>query len=149
MRAVLQRVSRATVRTDGEPESVIGKGLVVLLGIARDDTENDADALAGKVAHLRMFGDEEERLNLSVVDVQGEVLAVSNFTLLGDARKGRRPSFVEAASAPQAEPLYHRFVETLRACGLRVATGFFGDQMEVDLRNDGPVTLLLDSRKQF
>jgi len=142
-------VSGATVRSEAQPEVHIGKGVVVLLGIATDDTEADAEALAGKVANLRLFEDAEGRLNLSVRDIGGDVLAVSNFTLLGDARKGRRPSFTNAASGEVAEPLYERFAQSVREEGVEVAMGFFGARMEVDLCNDGPVTLLLDSRKQF
>ncbi len=145
MRAVLQRVSKAEVRSEGRETAAVGKGLVVLLGVAQDDTETDADFLAGKVAGLRIFTDAEGRLNLSVQEVQGEVLAVSNFTVLGDARKGRRPSFAGAAPGPAAEPLFDRFVETLRTAGVPVAAGFFGAHMEVDLCNDGPVTLVLDT----
>ena len=149
MRAVLQRVSRAVVRCPDKPPAEIGKGIVALLGVARDDTAADAEALAEKVVNLRLFEDAAGRLNLSVREVQGEVLAVSNFTLLADARKGRRPSFAGAAPAEQAEPLYNRFVEAVRVRDVPVATGSFGAQMEVELCNDGPVTLLLDSRRQF
>ena len=145
MRAVLQRVSKAEVRSEGRETAAVGRGLVVLLGVARGDTAADADLLAGKAAGLRVFTDADGRLNLSVREVQGEVLAVSNFTVLGDARKGRRPSFAEAAPGPAAEPLFDRFVETLRAAGVPVATGFFGAHMEVDLCNDGPVTVVLDT----
>ena len=119
------------------------------MGIATDDSEADAETLASKVANLRVFEDPDGRLNLSVREIEGEVLAISNFTLLGDARKGRRPSFTGAAPGETAEPLYERFVASLRNEGVPVTTGFFGARMEVDLCNDGPVTLLLDSRKQF
>lgn len=149
MRAVLQRVSRAEVRCADKPPEGIGNGIVVLLGVAQDDSEDDAETLANKVVNLRLFEDADGRLNLSVREVQGAVLAVSNFTLLGDARKGRRPSFAHAAPAAKAEPLYNRFVDTVRAQGVPVATGCFGAHMEVDLCNDGPVTILLDSRRRF
>jgi D-tyrosyl-tRNA(Tyr) deacylase len=149
MRAVVQRVSRAAVRVDSATVGEIGRGLVVLLGIGTGDTPEAATAMAEKVATLRIFPDEEGRMNRSVCDVQGGVLAVSQFTLFGDARKGRRPSFLQAAPPEEAEPLYQAFVAALRGHGLTVASGVFRAMMEVELVNEGPVTILLDSEKQF
>jgi D-tyrosyl-tRNA(Tyr) deacylase len=149
MRAVVQRVSRAAVRVDSATVGEIGRGLVVLLGIGTGDTPEAAAAMAEKVATLRIFPDEEGRMNRSVCDVQGGVLAVSQFTLFGDARKGRRPSFLQAAPPEEAEPLYQAFVAALRGHGLTVASGVFRAMMEVELVNEGPVTILLDSEKQF
>jgi D-tyrosyl-tRNA(Tyr) deacylase len=149
VRAVVQRVSEASVRVDGEVKGAIGTGLVVLLGVQVADGEADATALADKVLNLRVFPDEAGQMNRSVLDVRGGVLVVSQFTLLGDARRGRRPSYVEAAPPEQADRLYSRFVEELRRSGLAVATGVFRATMQVALVNDGPVTILLDSRKQF
>ncbi len=149
MRAVLQRVSRASVRVEGETVGEIGAGLVVLLGVARDDAEADASYLAEKVLGLRVFDDAERRMNLSLSESGGALLAVSQFTLYGDARKGRRPSWFDAAPPELAEPLYELFVAEARARGARVETGVFRSMMEVELVNDGPVTLLLDSRKSF
>ncbi len=149
MRAVVQRVSRAEVRVDGRATGAIGRGLVVLLGVAQGDGEDDARALADKVAALRIFEDPAGKMNLSVRDVSGGVLVVSQFTLLGDARKGNRPGFVDAAPPEEANALYERFCGLLRERGLAVATGVFRASMEVELVNDGPVTILLDSRKLF
>lgn len=149
MRAVVQRVTRAAVRSGGETLAEIGPGLVVLLGIGANDAETDADRLAEKVRTLRIFPDGGANMNRSLVDVGGAVLAVSQFTLHGDARKGRRPSFVDAAPPEKAEPLYRRFVETLRASGVEVGEGRFQAMMEVELVNDGPVTILLDTEKRF
>lgn len=149
MRAVVQRVTRAAVRSGGETLAEIGPGLVVLLGIGANDAEADADRLAEKVRTLRIFPDGGANMNRSLVDVGGAVLAVSQFTLHGDARKGRRPSFVDAAPPEKAEPLYRRFVETLRASGVEVGEGRFQAMMEVELVNDGPVTILLDTEKRF
>ena len=149
MRAVLQRVTRASVRVEGEAVGEIGPGLLVLLGVARDDTEGDARYLLEKVLGLRVFDDAEGRMNLSVVEGGGGLLVVSQFTLYGDARRGRRPSWSDAAPPELAEPLYESFVAGARRAGLRVATGSFRRMMEVELVNDGPVTLLLDSRKLF
>jgi D-tyrosyl-tRNA(Tyr) deacylase len=149
VRAVVQRVSEASVRVDGEVKGAIGTGLVVLLGVQVADGEADATALADKVLNLRVFPDEAGQMNRSVLDVRGGVLVVSQFTLLGDARRGRRPSYVEAAPPEQADRLYSRFVEELRRSGLAVATGVFRATMQVALVNDGPVTILLDSRRQF
>lgn len=149
MRAVVQRVSRASVKVDGDLTGKIADGLLVLLGVAPDDAESDADYLADKVAGLRIFEDDAGKMNRSVADVDGAVLAVSQFTLFGDARKGKRPSFDGAARPEVANALYRHFVERVRALGLRCETGRFQETMEVDLANQGPVTILLDSRKLF
>jgi D-aminoacyl-tRNA deacylase len=149
MRAVIQRVSRASVRVDGELTGEIGKGLLVLLGVAQDDSKSDADYLAEKVAGLRIFEDEAGKMNLSVAEARGAVLAVSQFTLFGDVRRGKRPSFDAAARPEQAKALYEHFVERIRASRLRCETGRFQEMMEVELVNDGPVTILVDSRKGF
>src|SRR5919202_1368655 len=149
MRAVLQRVTRASVRVGGETAGDIGAGLVVLLGVARDDAEEDARYLAEKTVTLRVFDDEEGRMNRSVVETGGALLVVSQFTLYGDVRRGRRPSWVEAAPPEVAEPLYEFFVAEARRSVARVETGSFRRMMEVELVNDGPVTILLDSRKLF
>ena len=149
MRAVLQRVSRASVRVGGETVGEIGAGLVVLLGVARDDEEGDGLYLVEKVLNLRVFEDVEGRMNLSLAEAGGALLAVSQFTLYGDARKGRRPSWFDAAPPELARPLYEFFVAEARARGARVETGSFRAMMEVELVNDGPVTILLDSRKLF
>jgi len=149
MRAVVQRVSRAAVRVDSNTVGEIGKGLVVLLGIRSGDTREAADYLAERVANLRIFPDADDKMNLSVQDIQGAVLAVSQFTLYGDVRRGRRPSFIDAAPPAEAEPLYEHFLAALRGHGLRVASGVFRAMMEVELVNDGPVTILLDSEKLF
>ena len=149
MRAVLQRVTRASVRVQGETVGEIGHGLVVLLGIARDDTERDARYLAEKIVSLRIFEDDDARMNLSVLDTEGALLVVSQFTLYGDVRRGRRPSWIEAAEPERAEPLYELFLAETRRMVREVATGSFRRMMEVELVNDGPVTILLDSRKLF
>ena len=149
MRAVVQRVSRASVKVNGERTANIGEGLLVLLGVAQDDTDADASYLAQKVAGLRVFEDTEGKMNRSVTDIGGAVLAVSQFTLLGDVRKGKRPSFDAAARPERARALYEHFVERIRAAGLRCETGRFQEMMEVQLINRGPVTILLDSRKLF
>ena len=145
MRIVLQRVSEASVTVEGEVVSEIGPGLLLLVGVAAGDGEAQADWLAEKVAGLRIFNDEEGKMNLSVRDVGGEALAVSQFTLLADTRKGKRPSFVRAAPPEEAEPLFDHFCERLRASGVgTVETGSFGAMMEVALVNDGPVTIVLE-----
>lgn len=149
MRAVIQRVQNACVSVEGRITGKISAGLLVLLGVSDADTEQDARYLAGKVAGLRCFSDSASKFNLSVQDVGGEILSVSQFTLLGDCRKGRRPSFSTSADADLAIPLYECFNEALREHGLRVETGEFGAHMEISLMNDGPVTLLLDSKKEF
>lgn len=149
MRAVLQRVSEARVRVAGAVVGEIARGLMILLGVGREDTERDVGYLAEKVAGLRIFEDGEGKLNRSVADIAGGVLVVSQFTLLGDCRKGRRPGFSAAAPPELANQLYQDFAARLRAKGLPVATGIFQADMQVELINDGPVTMLLDSRKQF
>jgi D-aminoacyl-tRNA deacylase len=149
VRAVVQRVTEASVRVAGETVGSIGRGLVVLLGVAVGDTEGDADSLADKVLNLRVFPDDAGQMNRSVVDVSGSLLVVSQFTLLGDARRGRRPSYIEAAPPAEADRLYQYFVSRLKPSGLGVATGVFRAMMDVALVNEGPVTILLDSRKLF
>lgn len=149
MRAVVQRVSRALVRVDSKTVGEIERGLVVLVGIRSGDTREAADYLAEKVAHLRVFPDAEDKMNRSVLDAGGAVLAVSQFTLFGDVRKGRRPSYIDAAPPEEAEPLYEYFLAALRRHGLRVESGVFRAMMEVELVNDGPVTILLDSERVF
>jgi D-aminoacyl-tRNA deacylase len=145
MRACIQRVSRAQVTVAGEVCGRIGKGLLVLLGVAEGDTETDAQQLAEKIVSLRVFEDAEEKMNLALADVGGAMLVVSQFTLLGDCRKGRRPSFTAAAPPEVAEALYEVFTRAAAAQGIEVATGRFRQHMEVDLVNDGPVTILLSS----
>lgn len=147
MRAVIQRVHRAQITIDREETRQTGRGLVVFLGVLRGDTEKQADFLAEKVYGLRIFPDENDKMNLSLPDVGGEVLVVSNFTLGTDCKKGRRPSFDMAAPPEEANALYQRFVEQLRAQGVRVETGEFGAYMEVLVSNDGPVTLIIDTEK--
>jgi D-tyrosyl-tRNA(Tyr) deacylase len=149
MRAVLQRVSRASVDVEGTCVARIGQGWLVLLGVARGDSDEDALWMADKVLNLRGFEDEQGKMNRSVLDVSGGILVVSQFTLLGDCRGGRRPSFTAAAEPGEAEQLYLRCVEYLARSGLEVATGVFRAMMNVELVNDGPVTFLLDSRKSF
>lgn len=146
MKALLQRVSHASVRVQDEVVGRIDEGLVVLLGVARGDTEEDARFLAEKTANLRIFSDAQGKFNLSALDVGGEALVVSQFTLMADTRKGRRPSFLGAAPPEEAQPLVERFVGFLRAAGLRVETGRFQEHMLVEIHNQGPVTILLDSR---
>ena len=149
MRAVVQKVSQSSVTVAGACTGKIGQGLMVLLGVTHDDTQQDARYLAEKIANLRIFEDAEDKLNLSVKDIGGAVLSVSQFTLYGDCRKGRRPSFTEAARPEQANALYEQFNAFLEAEGVPVQTGRFQTHMEVALVNDGPVTILLDSRKNF
>lgn len=149
MRAVVQRVSRAQVTVDGEATGSIGLGLVVLVGVGRNDTPEAAAYLAEKVAHLRIFDDEQGKMNRSLLDAGGAVLAISQFTLYGDARGQRRPSFLEAAPSELGKTLYEEFVRALRALGARVETGVFQARMSVELTNEGPVTILLDSDKLF
>lgn len=149
MRAVVQRVTRASVTVEDKIVGEIGKGLVVLLGVAVDDSEKDAEYLANKSCSLRIFDDTEDRMNLSVKEVGGGVLVISQFTLYGDVRRGLRPSWIDAAVPEVAEPLYERFVSQCRTHVDQVATGSFRKMMQVELVNDGPVTILLDSRKLF
>lgn len=146
MKALLQRVTGASVSVAGEVVGRISRGLVVFLGVAAGDTEEDAQYLAQKTVNLRIFTDEQGKFNLSVLDTRGELLLVSQFTLLADARKGRRPSFIGAAPPERAEKLFQYFVEQVRASGLPTATGRFQQYMQVEIHNDGPVTVMLDSR---
>ena len=149
MRAVIQRVSRAKVTVDGETIGEINKGILVLLGVAEEDSEKDAVSLLDKTLNLRIFEDAEEKMNLSLLDVQGDLLVVSQFTLYGDVRRGRRPSFVRAAAPEKANQLYEFFVGEARKSVSNVETGRFQAMMDVELVNDGPVTILLDSEKLF
>lgn len=149
MRAVVQRVSEASVSVETEEVGRIDQGILVLLGVGQDDGPGDAIYMAEKVIHLRIFADEQGKMNRSLLDVGGGLLAVSQFTLWGDCRKGRRPSFIAAAEPSKAEELYEAFVRHARSLGVTVFTGRFQEMMEVSLVNDGPVTLLLDSKKAF
>lgn len=149
MRAVIQRVSRAKVSVAGETTGEIEKGILILLGVSREDSEKEAEYLLEKTLNLRIFEDEAGKMNLSLLDIKGELLVVSQFTLYGDARKGRRPSFIEAAAPPEANRLYEYFVAQARKQISKVATGRFQAMMDVELVNDGPVTILLDSSKLF
>lgn len=149
MRAVVQRVTSGSVTVNKEIVGEIKTGLVVLLGVGEGDAAEDAKYLAEKISRLRIFEDDQDKLNLSVLDIGGEVLAVSQFTLYGDCRRGRRPSFSNAASPEVARELYQKFVQELQQLGLKVATGKFQEHMVVNIVNDGPVTLLLDSKKVF
>ena len=149
MRAVVQRVSRAQVTVEGEVIGKIGTGMLVLLGVSEDDTHDDACYLADKLVSLRIFPDDEGKMNRSLADAGGEMLVVSQFTLLGDCRKGRRPSFIKAARPEIADALYRTFVVEVKGRGIQTATGRFQTHMDVELVNDGPVTLLVDSRKEF
>ena len=146
MRAVIQRVTRGTVTVEQETVGSIGPGLLVLLGVAADDAPQDADWMAAKICHLRIFEDDAGKLNRSLIDCRGEMLVVSQFTLYGDCRKGRRPSFVKAAAPEKGKSLYHRFVDQVRQEGVTVATGRFRSRMDVALVNQGPVTLIVESR---
>ena len=149
MRTVIQRVSRAQVSIEGKIKGSIGKGLVVFVGIAAEDSQKDLQWLAEKIVHLRIFEDNSGKMNTSLTDIKGEVLIISQFTLYGDCRKGRRPGFSGAAPPLKAEPYYQQFVEEVKSKGIQVATGTFQADMQVELINDGPVTLLLDSEKKF
>lgn len=149
MRAVVQKVSRAKVTVEGAITGQIERGLLVLLGVAQGDTTADADYLAEKISGLRIFEDDDEKMNLSVIDVGSAVLAVSQFTLFGDVRRGKRPSFDAAARPEEAKKLYEYFVEKIRSAGVRCETGVFQAMMDVELVNSGPVTILLDSTKTF
>lgn len=146
MRAVIQRVKESSVSVNNEKIGKIGSGLMVLLGVAETDRVEDADYLAAKIVNLRIFEDENHKMNRSLLDIGGEILVVSQFTLLADCRKGRRPSFVHAAGPNKANELYERFVEQVRQKGVNVATGRFRAMMDVSLINDGPVTLIVESR---
>lgn len=149
MRAVVQRVVRAGIDISGATTATIGRGLVILLGIQSRDSDTDLRWMADKIIHLRIFPDEAGKMNTSLADTGGEMLIISQFTLYGDCRKGRRPGFSAAATPEIAEPMYYKFIEEVKQRGIRVATGTFQADMAVDLINDGPVTLLLDSEKTF
>ena len=149
MRAVVQRVKSANVKINNKICGQINNGYMVLLGITHDDSSADVDYIADKLINLRIFNDEQDKMNLSLLDVNGEILLVSQFTLYGDARKGRRPSFIEAARPETAIPLYKETISKLKSLNIPVQTGEFGADMAVELINDGPVTILLDSKKQF
>ena len=149
MRAVIQRVSSAKVSVDGETVGEIGNGILLLLGVSRSDEEKDADYILEKVINLRIFDDDEGKMNLSLLDIKGDLLVVSQFTLYGDSRKGRRPSYIEAAAPERANTLYEYFVGAARKHLSKVETGKFQAMMDVELVNDGPVTILLDSSKIF
>lgn len=149
MRAVVQRVTSSKVVVDDKIIGEIGKGLNILIGISKEDTEEDLLYLRDKIINLRIFEDENDKMNLSLLDVKGEILAISQFTLYGDCRKGRRPNFMEAEGGDKAKALYERFIDLLKEKDIKVETGEFGAHMKVDIQNDGPVTLLLDSKKNF
>lgn len=149
MRAVVQRVLSSKVTVEDEVIGEINRGFNVLLGIAKEDTIEDLKYIKDKIINLRVFEDESDKMNLSLMDIKGEILVISQFTLYGDCRKGRRPNFMEAMGGNEAIELYEKFVEELRKSGLRVKTGKFGAHMKVDIQNDGPVTLLLDSKRNF
>ncbi len=149
MKALLQRVTQASVTVSGEVVGSIGQGLVVLVGVANGDTIKDAQYLARKTAGLRIFTDNEGKFNLSALDTRGELLVISQFTLLADTRKGRRPSFTDAAPPDQAQELFNSFVNVIRATGLKVETGRFQTHMQVEIHNDGPVTVMLDSQDKL
>lgn len=149
MRAVVQRVNRSSVIVDGKVVGEIGKGLNVLLGVEEGDSEKDVAYMVEKIVNLRIFEDDQEKMNLSLLDVKGEMLCISQFTLMGDCRKGRRPSFSSAARPDEANALYEKFVQAARAAGVKVETGKFQAHMIVDIENDGPVTMLVDSKRGF
>ena len=149
MRAVIQRVKSASVTVEGKVVSEINKGLLVLLGVAQEDTPAEIDYMANKIANLRIFEDDDGLMNLSILDVEGEALVVSQFTLYGDCRKGRRPSFIAAARPEKADSLYQAFMDEISRLGVPVKAGIFQAMMDVELINDGPVTILLDSNKLF
>ena len=148
MKILLQRVSGASVKIGGRPVALIGRGLVVLVGVAAGDAEKDIEYLVSKMAELRIFTDECGKFNLSALDIEADLLLVSQFTLLADTSKGRRPSFTDAAPPEEAEPLFDKFVERARQTGLKVETGRFAAHMQVEIHNDGPVTITLDSRQR-
>lgn len=149
MKALIQRVTRAAVTVNNEVVGKIGQGLVVLIGIASEDTEKDIDYLADKIAQLRIFSDADGKFNISALEIGGEMLVISQFTLLADTRKGRRPSFTGAAPPQQAETLFNIFVERMRNTGIKVETGRFQQHMLVEIHNDGPVTIMLDSKEKL
>ncbi|MBP3914691.1 MULTISPECIES: D-aminoacyl-tRNA deacylase [unclassified Clostridium] len=149
MRAVVQRVTYSSVEVDGEIVGEINKGFNVLLGISKEDTEEDMKYIKDKIINLRVFSDENDKMNLSLLDIKGELLLISQFTLYGDARKGRRPNFMNALGGEEAKKFYDKFIEMMKETGLKVQTGIFGADMKVDIKNDGPVTILLDSSRNF
>ncbi|MDY6011574.1 D-aminoacyl-tRNA deacylase [Clostridium sp.] len=149
MRAVVQRVSSSKVKVDGKIIGEIGLGINVLIGISKEDTIKDLEYIKDKIINLRIFEDENDKMNYSLLDIKGDILAISQFTLYGDCRKGRRPNFMNAKGGEEAKILYNKFIDMLKHTGLKVETGEFGAHMEVDIQNDGPVTILLDSFKQF
>ena len=149
MRAVVQRVTYSSVEVDGVIVGEINKGFNVLLGISKDDTDEDMKYIKDKIINLRIFSDENDKMNLSLLDIKGELLLISQFTLYGDARKGRRPNFMNALGGEEAKKFYDKFIEMMKETGLKVETGIFGADMKVDIKNDGPVTILLDSSKNF
>ena len=149
MRAVVQRVNNSNVTVNQEVVGEIGKGLLVLLGVEEGDSIKDVDYMVDKISNLRIFEDENEKMNLSLLDIKGELIVVSQFTLLGDCRKGRRPNFMMAAKPGKADELYNSFVSKAREKGIKVETGVFQEHMIVNLANDGPVTILVDSKKNF
>lgn len=149
MRAVVQRVTYSSVEVNGEIVGEINNGFNVLLGISKDDTEEDMKYIKEKIINLRVFSDENDKMNLSLLDIKGELLLISQFTLYGDARKGRRPNFMNALGGEEAKRFYDKFIEMIKETGLKIETGIFGADMKVDIKNDGPVTILLDSSKQF
>lgn len=149
MRAVVQRVTSSSVSVDGVIVGKIDKGFNVLIGISKDDTIEDLKYIKDKIINLRVFHDENDKMNLSLLDIKGDILAISQFTLYGDCRKGRRPNFMEAKGGEEAKALYEEFIDLLKTSNLKVETGEFGAEMKVEINNDGPVTILLDSKKNF
>ena len=149
MRAVVQRVTYSSVEVNGEIVGRINKGFNVLIGISKDDTEEDMNYIRDKIINLRVFSDENDKMNLSLLDIKGDILLISQFTLYGDARKGRRPNFMNALGGDEAKNFYDKFVNMMKETGLKVETGIFGADMKVDIKNYGPVTILLDSSKNF
>lgn len=149
MRAVVQRVKKSRVIVEGRLVGEINKGFNVLLGISKDDTIEDLKYIKDKIINLRVFEDENDKMNLSLLDIKGDILAISQFTLYGDCRKGRRPNFMNAMGGDEAKALYEEFVKMLKESGLKIETGEFGAHMNVEIENDGPVTILLDSKKEF
>ncbi|MBW6409943.1 D-aminoacyl-tRNA deacylase [Clostridium weizhouense] len=149
MRAIVQRVTSSSVKVDGDIIGSIGRGLNVLIGISKDDNIEDLKYIKDKIINLRIFEDENEKMNLSLLDIKGEILLISQFTLYGDCRKGRRPNFMQAKSGEEAEKLYEDFIELLKEANVSVSTGKFGADMKVEINNDGPVTIILDSEKIF